>query len=310
MKFNIINTILLIFLFFGANAQQNYLKVEGKNIVTENGEYVILRGIGLGGWMLQEGYMLQTEGFANTQHEIEAIIEELIGEEAKEELYEAWLKNYITKQDVDSLAAWGFNSIRLPLHYKLFTLPIEEEAVWGKDTWVDKGFELVDELLNWCEANEMYLILDLHAAPGGQGKDAAISDYDSTKLSLWESAENQRKMVALWRKIAERYAGEPWIGGYDLLNETNWELSGNTMLKNLYVKCTEAIREVDNNHIIFIEGNWFANDFTGLTPPWDENMVYSFHKYWTYNNQNSIQWMLDIRDRYNKRNICISYSLG
>ena len=53
------------------------------------------------------------------------------------------------------------------------------------------------------------------------------------------------------------------------------------------------------NHIIFIEGNWFANDFTGLTPPWDNNMVYSFHKYWNNNTQNTIQWVLDMRDQFN-----------
>ena len=70
----------------------------------------------------------------------------------------------------------------------------------------------------------MYVILDLHAAPGGQGKNADISDYDDTKPSLWESDENKRKTVALWTKIAERYKDNEWIGGYDLINETNWPL--------------------------------------------------------------------------------------
>jgi hypothetical protein len=197
------------------------------------------------------------------------------------------------------MAKWGFNSIRLPMHYNLFTLPIEDEPVIGADTWLTKGFELTDSLLKWCEANQMYLILDLHAAPGGQGTDKAISDYDPVKPSLWESAENRRKTVALWKKIATHYANEKWIGGYDLINETNWEMSGNTLLKNLYTELTAAIREVDKNHLIFIEGNWFANDFTGLTPPWDSNMAYSFHKYWSYNDQASIQWVLDMRNQYN-----------
>ena len=161
--------------------------------------------------------------------------------------------------------------------------------------WVDKGFEMVDSLLSWCTANEMYLILDLHGAPGGQGYDAAISDYDDSKPSLWENAYNRAKTIALWRKLAARYADEPWIGGYDLINETNWNLSGNAMLRQLYEDIVQTIRAVDTNHIIFIEGNWFANDFTGLTPPLDDNMVYSFHKYWNYNDQESIQWMLNMR---------------
>ena len=140
-----------------------------------------------------------------------------------------------------------------------------------------RGFEIVDQLLDWCEQNELYLILDLHAAPGGQGYDAAISDYNSEFPSLWESVENQNKTIALWEQLAIRYKDEPWIGGYDLLNETNWDLA-NFELRSFYVQVTNAIREHDTNHIIFFEGNWFANDFTGLIPPWDDNMAYSFHK--------------------------------
>ena len=186
------------------------------------------------------------------------------------------------------------------MHYNLFTLPIEEESVEGENTWLSKGFTIIDELLQWCEENEVYLILDLHAAPGGQGANAAISDYNSDLPSLWESDLNKNKTIALWKKLAERYKDEEWIGGYDLLNEVNWEMENdNEELLNLYKDITTEIRAVDNNHIIFIEGNGFANDFNGLTPPWDDNMVYSFHKYWSENTTESIQWVLDIREENN-----------
>ena len=127
---------------------------------------------------------------------------------------------------MDLLAKAGFNSIRLPMHYNLFTLPIEQEPVKGQNTWLTTGFDLVDNLLSWCKANRIYLILDLHASPGGQGKDANISDADPSKPSLWESELNRQKTIALWRKLAQRYANEPWIGGYDLLNEPNWTFEG------------------------------------------------------------------------------------
>ena len=290
--------VIFILVFQNVLFAQGFLRRDGKKIVNDQGA-IQLRGMGLGGWMLQEGYMLQTSDFANPQHQIKARIEALIGSENTQGFYNAWLENHCRKVDVDSLASWGFNSIRLPMHYNLFTLPIQEEPIQGLDTWLTTGFELTDKLLEWCKANHIYLILDLHAAPGGQGKDAASSDYDPAKPSLWESAQNRAKTVALWRRLAERYANEPWIGGYDLINETNWELSGNKMLKDLYVEIITTIRQVDRNHLIFIEGNWWANDFTGLTPPWEDNMAYSFHKYWSNNNQASIQWMLDIRNRYN-----------
>ena len=278
------------------NAQS--LRTLGKKVINSNSEEVLLKGVGLGGWMLQEGYMMNSSGAADAQYEFIEKLTNLIGADETAEFYTNWRKNFVTKQDVDTIAKLGYNSIRLPMHYNLFTLPIEAESVAGENTWLTTGFEMVDELLNWCETNEIYLILDLHAAPGGQGKDVAISDYDVSKPSLWESELNKSKTVALWGKLAERYKDKEWIGGYDLLNEVNWPL-GTNVLRDLYVRITNEIRAVDSNHILFIEGNGFANDFSGLTPPWDSNMVYSPHKYWTYNDTASMQWVLDIREQHN-----------
>ncbi|MEM6763582.1 MAG: carbohydrate-binding protein [Bacteroidota bacterium] len=292
---------LLISLLIGTGldlSAQSFLRTDGQHIINEEGEAVLLKGMGLGGWMLQEGYMMKTAGFANAQFQIKEKITEVAGAQAMEEFYEAWLANHVRKVDIDSLKAWGFNSVRLPMHYNLFTLPIEKEPVPGEHTWLSKGFELTDSLLSWCRDNQMYVILDLHAAPGGQGQDQGISDYDTTKPSLWESKANRDKTVALWMKLAERYKDDPLIAGYDLINEPNWPLDENILLRELYGEITDSIRSIDAQHIIFIEGNWFANDFTGLTPPWDGNMVYSPHKYWSINDQASIQWVLDIRDTY------------
>ena len=292
---------LLTTLTSSSLSAQDYLHCRGKYIYDKNGNEVILRGIGTGNWMIQEGYMMQTSDVAGTQHEFRAKLEATIGAEKTDSFYTVWLDSHFRRIDADSMKSWGFNSVRVAMHYKWFTPPIEDEPVQGEITWLDKGFTMIDSLLDWCADNQMYLILDLHGAPGGQGKDSNISDYDSSKPSLWESQANKDKTVALWRKLAERYSTEEWIGGYDLINETNWTFTegNNSKLKELMVNITTAIREVDNNHIIFIEGNWFANDFSGLTPPWDSNMAYSFHKYWTYNDLESIRFATSLRDAHN-----------
>lgn len=299
LKLKLIIVYIFIILFTKNSTAQNFLQTSGRAIVNENQDTILLKGMGLGGWMVQEGYMLQTSGFANPQHKIRETIENLIGTEDTELFYEAWLSNHVRKSDIDSLKSWGFNSVRLPMHYNLFTLPIEDEPIEGEDTWLDKGFELTDQLIEWCKENEMYVILDMHAAPGGQGMDAAISDYDDTKPSLWESAENRRKLVALWARISDRYADEEWVAGYDLLNEVNWDLPGGNALRTIYQNITQEIRAQGDNHIVFIEGNWFANDFTGLTPPWTDNFVYSPHKYWSNNDEATMQWVIDLRNNYN-----------
>lgn len=297
--FRIVAFFMLMFCGY-SSFPQGFLHTDGKKIVNGNGENIILRGIGTGNWMLMEGYMMKSEGVAGTQHEFEAKLVETIGPEKTKTFFNTWLENHFTRTDVDSMKAWGFNSVRVAMHYKWFTLPIEEELNPGNNTWLLKGFKMIDNLLDWCEDNEMYLILDLHAAPGGQGTNADISDYDPSKPSLWESQANKDKTVALWKMLASRYSNEPWIGGYDLINETNWTFpeGNNSQMRRLFGRITDAIREVDKNHIIFIEGNSYANDHSGLTPPWDDNLVYSFHKYWSGTSSADLDWIKALRDKH------------
>ncbi len=290
---------------------QTFLRADGPHIVDESGKPVLLRGMGLGGWMLQEGYMLQLGQLGSgQQYRIRAAIADLIGEAKTAEFYQAWLDNHTRKADIDMMARWGMNSVRLPLHYNLLTLPIEKEPVAGKDTWLEDGFRRIDTLLAWTRANGMYLILDLHAAPGGQGNDLPIADRDPDKPSLWQSAENRRKTIAIWRKLAERYAAEPGIGAYDVLNEPNWDFTaaggnhgcketGNAPLKQLYTDIAAAIRQVDKRHMIIIEGNCWGNNYQGLLPFADKNTALSFHKYWNANDEASIAGMLKLRETYN-----------
>ncbi|ALH80084.1 cellulase family glycosylhydrolase [Sphingopyxis macrogoltabida] len=310
MKFGSIAAALATLLLPAAAHAEGMLKVRGTQIVDASGKPVILRGMGLGGWMLQEGYMLKL-GEVGQQHRIRAKLVELVGEERTAEFYRAWLNNHTTEADIAQMAKWGFNSVRLPIHFDQLTLPVDKEPVAGQDTWLKEGFERIDRLLAWSKANRLYLILDLHAAPGGQGNDLAISDRDPTKPSLWQSEENQRKTVALWTTLAERYANEPWIGGYDLINEPNWSFAtpgkGNgcdeaesKTVWDLQKRITAAIRKVDKQHIVIVEGNCWGNNYKGLPPAWDANMVLSFHKYWNRNDEASIAEIKALRTSYNR----------
>ena len=285
-----------------SQAQTNFLKAQGTKIVDGNGNEVLLRGIGLGQYMLIEPYMWGINSAkankSDTQQAILKSLAQLTGWDNVNAFMEEYRKNYMTESDVQMLKEAGFNSIRLPMHYNLF---IEEDAT--DNTLIEKGFEMIDNLLAWCKKHEVWLILDMHAVPGGQSTDKAISDQYSP--GLWDgnangtAAQYQTKLIALWKEIAQRYADEEWIGGYDLINEIMYYPSRNLApeIRNLYERITAAIRETDKKHILYIEGNGYANDHAGLTPPWDDNLVYSFHRYWCGNRQSDIQYMLNMRDQ-------------
>src|ERR1700755_3360181 len=91
--------IVFIFGFTSALKSQGFLKADGQRIVNGNGDNVLLRGIGLGGWMLQEGYMLHLNK-EGQQYRIKQRIATLIGEEETKAFYAAWLSNHTTKSDI------------------------------------------------------------------------------------------------------------------------------------------------------------------------------------------------------------------
>ena len=272
------------------------LQVDGTRMVnSSDNQEVILNAVNFGNWMVMEGYMMNSVSQAPDQHTWKEKLTPLIGTDSVKAFYDAWLTNHVTQDDINQIKAWGFNAVRLPLHYEYFV------NLGTPDVWNDQGFALLDDIISWCTVAGIYVILDLHAAPGGQSDNSGISDYDSTKPSLWESRDNRSKTVRLWDKISERYKDEPWVAGYDLINEPNWNLPGGTLLRDLYEDLTRVIRANGDDHILFIEGNSYSNDYTGLTPPWDPQMVYVFHKYQSSADfASDLQWVLDLRTAENR----------
>lgn len=284
----------LVFILMNMQAVAQLLAVSGKKIInTSNNQEVILNAMNLGNWMVMEGYMMNSVSQAPDQHTWKKKLTTLIGSANVKTFYDAWLNNFVTLSDINQIKSWGINAVRVPLHYEYFI------NAGTPDVWNNQGFTLLDNIVTWCSNAGIYVIIDLHAAPGGQSN-GAICDYDNSKPSLWESSVNKSKTVKLWRKLSERYKTKFWVAGYDLLNEPAWNLPNGTELKKLYKRITDTIRSAGDNHILFIEGNWYSNDFTGLTPAWDNNLVYVFHKYWSDASVEDIKWILDFRNTWNR----------
>jgi len=269
------------------SSSAGFLKVQGTAIVDSSGQEILLRGFGPGGWLVPEGYQVHIPG-TGSPTDIRNKIIDLIGAEAAERFYGDYVRNYAAEEDFRTIASWGCNSIRLPFDHQMFE-PEGQIGIRPEDP-----FAFLDRILGWCGKYRLYLIFDMHCAPGGQNH-GNISDSDGT-ARLWTDSANRDRTVEIWRRIAERYADEPWVGGYDLLNEPVLP-SGHTYaeLRTLYIRIAQAIREADPNHILFIEGNWWASDFSGLAPAFDQNLVYSFHKYWDAPILSTIQKYISLR---------------
>jgi len=257
--------------------------------VDSQGHTLQLRGTSLGNWMVPEGYMFGLEGGPQSPREIETYFNELIGPAEAAQFWQAYRESYVTEEDIRYLSQTGVNSIRIPFHYKFFA-PGNEE-----------GFALLDRVVGWAEKYHLYVVLDMHCAPGGQ-TGANIDDSWGYPW-LYESEASQAMTVAIWKRIAEHYRDNPAVLGYDLLNEPIPHFpvlqKYNSLLEPIYKRITAAIRTVDTNHLIILGGAQWDSNFAVFGAPFDSNLMYTFHKYWTAPTEDVIQSYLDFRNRYN-----------
>lgn len=282
----------------GMKKQLPWLKTDGKRIVTDRGDAVLLQGVGLGGWMLPEGYMWKLEKPYDRPRRIEELVETVCGASYATSFWERYLESYITEDDIAYIARMGFNSVRLPLNSR--TLCTFNEA--NDPVFSERVIRKVDELLLWCEKYHVYCILDLHGAPGGQtGENIDDSEHDIPSLFIEDHYREQ--CIALWRALASRYHDRSVIAGYDLLNEPlpQWHGAYNDRLMPLYRDITKAIREVDKRHIIILEGLHWATDWSPFEAlkgvPIDTNYLLEFHKYWSNPDWESISSYAEMGER-------------
>ncbi len=166
MKKNILFCGLLLLVSIHGFTQSNkFITVSGKQLRTPDGKPFLMQGTNLGNWLVPEGYMFRFEK-TNSPRMIQQLINELVGPDESKKFWQQYLTNYVQQPDIRYLRSIGMNSIRIPFHYKLFT---DEEYLGGRGE--KRGFALMDKVIQWCKQEGLYVLLDMHCAPGGQTGD-------------------------------------------------------------------------------------------------------------------------------------------
>lgn len=297
--------LFLLSLFFICKAssikeQSNknlFLGIKNQHVITPEGKPFLIQGINLGNWLNPEGYMFLFKDVSSYRL-IDQAFREMVGPDFTDQFWKAFKDNYITCEDIAYIKQTGMNSIRLPFHYKSFT----DEDYMGLKSNQD-GFARIDSVIKWCKKEGLYIILDMHDAPGGQTGDNIDDSYGYPWL--FESEESQQLFCEIWKKIANRYKDEPAILGYDLLNEPiathfNNKEEINKHLVPVYKKGIESIRSVDKNHIILLGGAQWNSNFTMFDEKAiDGKMMYTCHRYWCDTLQTNLQDFVDFRTKVN-----------
>ncbi len=281
--------VLMMSGFGGLSLNGQFVHASGKEIVDGSGKPLQLRGINLGNWMVPEGYMWHFEGGPQSPREIEEFVTEMIGPERAAAFWKSYRANYYAQDDIRQIKRMGFNSVRIPIHWKFFQADDAE------------GFQLLDRVIGWCHQEGLLAVIDMHAAPGGQ-TGTNIDDSDGWPW-LYSDAGAQQRFVDTWKRIAHHYRKETAVMGYDLLNEPlpHYPVMRqfDAKLEPLYKRATEAIRTEDKGHAVILGGAKWDTDFSVFGPPFDKNLIYQLHTYWTPPVQATVQKFIDFREKYN-----------
>ncbi|KAF9883653.1 hypothetical protein FE257_003087 [Aspergillus nanangensis] len=247
-----------------------FLSVKGTKIVAADGKPIVLRGAASGGHLNMENFIT---GYAGHESEQKAAMLKVMGQEKFDYFWDRFYEYFWTDEDSKFFASCNLNCLRIPFNHRLFL----DDRDYSKVN--PNGFKLLDWIVDSCARHGIYTILDLHTVPGGQNQDWH-SDNGTHQAQFWEYGVFQDCIVELWKQIAVHYKNNTWVAGYNPMNEP--ADPQHTRLIDFYGRIEKAIREVDADHILFLDGNTYAADFSYFPKDAFPNSVYSIHDYSKY----------------------------
>ncbi|KAF3158246.1 Endo-1,4-beta-xylanase 5, variant 2 [Orbilia oligospora] len=242
-------------------------------------------------------------GYPGREYQIRTALSKVLGQEKSDFFFDKFLEYFFTESDAKFYKSLGLNCIRVPFNYRHFEDDMNPRVL------KPEGFKHLDRLINICAEHGIYTILDLHTAPGGQNGDWH-ADIGHHIPEFWTHKDFQDRGIWLWEKLSAHYKSNPWIAGYNVLNEPTDPT--HYRLQLWYDRVYNAIRAIDPDHILFLDGNTFGSDFSHFVPSetcqkW-ENVVYSVHDYSRYGFPASKEWYTgseeqkqQVRKNYNKK---------
>ena len=277
----------------------------GRGLYDANGDRFEIKGINFGNLFIAEGWMtvnsvgaaynddgsfvkVNKEGIVEEyeeiyQQEMDKILADRVAEgdftqEQLDELNEAFFYAYCTEADFQLIKDTGLNTIRLPMYYRNFMEGPDDALTMRED-----AFEKLDYFLELAKKYDLMVIVDMHGVVGGQ---SGYEHCGTRNMDFWENETYIQSMCDLWRNIATYYVEErsdlaSTILAYDLVNEPTkrTELGTGPLQWQVMDRLYDAIREVDQHHVISIEGVWYPISLPSPEKYGWENVLYQYHFY-------------------------------
>jgi len=249
-----------------SQAPSRPLSTRGAEIVDGDGNPIRLKGVNIGGWLNMENFIT---GYAANETLMRRAVRGVLGEDLYEHFFERLLTRFYGDADAEFLASLGLNCVRIPLNYRHLADDLRPMEI------IEDGFRHLDRAIDAGARHGIYTIIDLHAHPGSQNQHWH-SDNPTHRALFWEHRHFQDRTVNIWEAIAARYGGNPWVAGYNLMNEPADETR--EVVGAFYDRLAAAVRAIDPDHTIYLDGNTYSTEFDFFGEPM-QNTVYTLHDY-------------------------------
>ena len=283
------------------NKEVKTIFAKGRSLYDKNGDKFIMKGVNFGNWLIQEGWMtvnsvgieynedgsykkINEDGIIESYYDVcqddleEALkINPNLTNEQIDELWDVYHASYCQEEDFINIKNLGLNTIRLPMYYRTFM-----EGPKDNLKMKENAFELVDWFLEMAKKHDLFVVLDMHGVVGGNNGFEHSGTWDH---EFWDNENYQNQMAELWKNIARHYVEDRpdlayTIATYDLVNEpATADTNTNKKHWEVFDKMYDAIREVDENHVITMEGVWFCDNLPDPAIYGWENVMYEYHFY-------------------------------
>ena len=176
----------------------------------------------------------------------------------------------ISKKDIDSIAAMGFDHIRIPIDEVQF---YDESDALKRD---DEAFRLLKQAIDWALEDGMNVVVDLHII-----RSHHFNNENSIANNLFENVDAQKRHIRIWKDLQSSLKDYPNDRvAYELLNEAVAPTPEN--LNDLEAKLIASIREVEPYRSIVVGSNMQQSVYTVKylkVPANDKHLIISFHYY-------------------------------
>ena len=208
-------------------------------------------------------------GFPGHEASVHSAMVKVMGQEKHDFFWDRWLYYFFTEADAKFYKTVGMNCLRVPFNYRHLEDDMNPRVI------KESGWKHIDRVVDLCAKHGIYTILDMHTLPGGQSP-GWHADNTTAYAAFWDYKDHQDRTIWLWEQIAKRYKDNPWVAGYNPINEPCDP--EHHRLPAFYVRFEKAIRAIDPKHILWLDGNTFAAEWIGFDSVLP-NCVYSLHDY-------------------------------